>query len=142
MTFTFNEDLSTDKDLVRFQLGDTDSEDQLISDEMIAALLTKEGSVNGAAISACRYLIAKFSREVDSSIESISVSASQKVAQFKNLVLDLQRNRGGGLAVATTGITRTQIAEGREDTDRIPPAFDVRMNDIIPGGEGSEYESF
>ena len=45
MTWSYNENLSTDRDKVRFRIGDTDTDDQLLSNETIDAILVIRNDV-------------------------------------------------------------------------------------------------
>lgn len=47
MAFTFDSTLSTDRDWIRADLGDTDSAVALVSDEQIAAVLAAETTAGG-----------------------------------------------------------------------------------------------
>lgn len=48
MAFTFDADLSTDRDKVRWKIRDVDSARPAFSDAQVAAALTEGGTVNGA----------------------------------------------------------------------------------------------
>ncbi|MBW2647739.1 MAG: hypothetical protein JRE23_16505 [Deltaproteobacteria bacterium] len=57
MTFIFDNTLSTDLALVRFNIGDTSEEGAYLEDETITALLASEGSVGAAVIKSIRYIL-------------------------------------------------------------------------------------
>jgi hypothetical protein len=80
---------TTDRDAVRFLIGDTDYDDQLLSDEELAFVLTDEPDVRRAASRAAEAVAAKFARRADSSKSvgdlSLSESWSQRAAQFMEL---------------------------------------------------------
>ncbi len=56
MAWEFDTSLSTDKDWVRFLIGDTNTNAQLVQDETIQAILTAEENVYMAAAEICEYL--------------------------------------------------------------------------------------
>lgn len=56
MAWSFNASLSTDKDWVRFLIGDTDTNAELVADETIEAILTAEMNVYMAGAEICEYL--------------------------------------------------------------------------------------
>lgn len=64
MTFTYGYDLANDdKDRVRFEVGDTDSEGYFLEDEEIAGLLTLHtDDWQQASLASIRAIIAKLSR--------------------------------------------------------------------------------
>lgn len=91
MVWTYSGDpSSTDRDKVRFMIGDTDSQDPLLSDEEIMYLLDTKQSVQKAAQEACRAIIAKFAREVSYSLGPEKVEASDRLAHYKELLNELK----------------------------------------------------
>ena len=94
MAWTYSTSLATDKDKVRFEIGDTDTTDQLLSDEEIAALLTSEGTVAAAAAKAAEGLAAKYSRLADRTVGNFSLSASQRAKAYWELAKKLGAKAG------------------------------------------------
>ncbi len=86
MSWTYNQNLSSDLDKVRFEIQDTDTADQLFSNEEINATLTLQGSVGGAVLKLAKKLMVKFARFVDTSVGRVSESASQRYAAYKEIV--------------------------------------------------------
>jgi hypothetical protein len=80
---------SSDTDAVRFLVGDTDTTDQLISNEEINYTLSVYNEPAFAAIAAARSIAAKFARQSDQSRSvgdlSLSESFSQKSQQYQHL---------------------------------------------------------
>lgn len=106
MTWTYSGDpASNNRDAVRFLVGDTDTTDQLISDEEIAYLLDVYIEAPSAAVGAARSIAAKFSRQSDQARTvgdlSLSESFSQKSNQYHHL--------GDHLAGIASGITAPPI---------------------------------
>jgi len=122
MAWTYSGDPSTsERDQVRFLVGDTDTNDQLLTDEEISYLLTTKKNVVKAAIEACNRLIAKFSRDVDYSIGPEKVSAGDRVKQFKSLKEELVRDSIESNAAPFWG--------GSELLEEQEPLFDLGMHD-------------
>lgn len=128
MTFTYDPELTTSKDKVRFRVGDTDSavlEGQRLEDEEIVATLA-DTSFPEAMARCAEALAAKFFRFATSKqVASLKVSYESRV---KNLLDFAERIRSGaesvGLAeIILTGTTKTELAESAADTDLIQPAF-------------------
>jgi hypothetical protein len=92
MTFTYSEDLTIDRDFVRFHAGDTVSSEALLSDELIASLVATSGSKEKAVIQAIQYRIARLSDpnfradwlQVDnrSAVMSLQLLLAQKRAEL------------------------------------------------------------
>lgn len=90
MTWTYSGNpASSDRDAVRFLVGDTDTTDQLITDEEIAYLLSVYSEAPNAAVGAARSIAAKFARFSDQARTvgnlSLSESFSQKSEQYHHL---------------------------------------------------------
>jgi hypothetical protein len=135
MTWSFDDSAlaSSKKDQVRLMIGDTDTTDQLVSNEAIVFYLSERGdSVSLAAADCCDIIAAKFSREVDTKNGALSVSASQRAAAYRKLSEDL-RAQGAELCDVFFG---GQSIDGKidleTDTDAIQPRFARGMNDVMP----------
>jgi len=108
MTWSYNTSLATDKDKVRFYIGDTDQTDQLLQDEEISFLLTEMSNVLLAAAHAAKAVAAKFSRQADKAAGDLRVSLSQKAQAYMSLAADLEKR-------ATTALTYPTWQEPEED---------------------------
>ena len=62
MSWSYSDSLSSDRDKLRFKIGDVDTNDQLLSNELLDALLTTRGDPTLAAINAVEGILAKFAR--------------------------------------------------------------------------------
>jgi len=91
MTWSYDPSLPTDKDKVRFRTGDTDETDQLLQDEEINYLLSETTNVLLAASRAAKAIAAKFARQADKSVGSLSISLSQKAQAYMALAADLEK---------------------------------------------------
>ena len=141
MTWTYtNVPNTVQRDAVRFLCGDTDTTDQLVTDEEITYLLAVEGSTVAAAAGACEAIATKFARQADKALGPLRVSLSQKseayAARAKNL-----RTRGTlGMALAYAGgISESDKDSVEEESDRVEPAFRVRLHDE-PGALNEELD--
>lgn len=122
MTWTFDPNLSQDSDKVRLAIGDVVETDQLIQDETINALLTSQGSVNGAALKCAEMLAGRFSRDRDKRVGAMSLSGNRGEFYW-NLVKQLRRAVSLGAAPYCGGISQADKETALEDTDRVVPAF-------------------
>jgi hypothetical protein len=119
------------RDAVRLNIGDTDTNDQQITDEEITYFL--DGANNNifkAAIAACYAIASKYARLVDTSVESVSNSFSQRQTAYESLAARLQRQEltisGFGLPQAG-GISISEMNSADTDTDRPTPAFNRKQ---------------
>lgn len=128
MTWTYSGNPSSSSlDAVRFRIGDTDTEDQLVTDEEIAYLLTEWGNVPSASIAACEAIAAKFSRLADRQIGNLRISASQKSEQYRQLAATLRRQQAMLVIPYAGGISRDDKLTREDDSDRVVPAFSRDM---------------
>jgi hypothetical protein len=128
MAWTYSGDpTSSDRDKVRFLIGDTDTNDQLLQDGEIDYLITLKGSAEGAAYQACATLMAKYAREVDYAIGPEKAQASQRLENFKKVMESLRQLNIGTYAAPSF---QDPLAEGAD------PIFDIGMHDAEEPGSG------
>lgn len=121
MSWSYNVGLFSDKDKVRLTIGDTQSEDQLLSDEEILYFLTQQTTIAAASIAAARAIGAKYSRLSDISIESVSKSYSQKSKNYFALAaqLEAQSKQSSAMSgMSATGISVSAMEAVAANTDR------------------------
>lgn len=135
MTWTYGGNPATsNRDWVRWRVGDTDTTDQLQTDEEITAALTVYGSKYKAAASVARAIAAKFSRKADTDMGQLSIRHSQKAKAYLELAAEIDASVGLDAGrVGSIAISRADRATEREDTDRPEPAFATGMfSEVIP----------
>ena len=128
MTWTYSGDPgSSELDEVRFLIQDTDTDDQLLSDEELTYLLDSYGDPYSAAIAAVVSLIGKASRAVEE---------SKKVA-------DLSLTRKAGARVQQWEALKRNLEYERFRRNPVAPV--INRNAILPTdeakveGEGTDY---
>lgn len=90
MTWTYSGNpASSARDAIRFLIGDTDTTDQLLSDEEIAWVNTEASGTStattnlyDAAARCCQTVASKLARQADKSIGDLSVSLSQRATAY------------------------------------------------------------
>lgn len=87
---------SSARDEVRYLIGDTNKDDQQVSDEEIAWALTRYPSQTGypnfkAAILLVNGLISKHTSTVNKTVGSLSISRGDKADRYRSLLEDLQK---------------------------------------------------
>jgi len=137
MTWTFSDSIASDKDKVRLKIGDTDTDDQLLSDETIDALLAIRADVVLCAIDACRAILAKLARDIDRSAAGMSGSRSQKTQHYKDVLSSLIKESGGETRIKVGGISKSENNTLRDDSDFEKPTFTVGRDDRENSGGGS-----
>lgn len=128
MTWSYDDTLSTNRDLVRLEIGDTVSTDQQLSNEAIDQALAQRSSVIQAAILCCDRIIAKYARLVTQSVGPVSVSYGERMKNYEELISRL-RLRAPAVSPFAGGTSVAGKEAAAEDTDRDAPIFSVGMFD-------------
>lgn len=119
---SFDASLTTDRDKVRVIIGDIVTTDELIEDDMIDALLTLKGSINGAALACAENLAARFSRDRDKRVGAMSLSGNRG-KYYWDLVKQLRRAVSLNAPPYVGGISKADKETQIANTDRVEPAF-------------------
>jgi hypothetical protein len=124
MTWSYSGDPSgSNLDSVRFKIGDTDTNDQLLSDEEISYLITNEGNVLSAAIQACYSIAAKFSRQADKGVGALRINASQKAKAYRTLAKELETQKNVVCLPFSGGAVTDNLEDLQDDTSAVQPKF-------------------
>lgn len=131
MSWTYGGDPSANaRDAIRFLIGDTDTTDQLLSDEEIAWVNSEaSGTSTGttalydAAYRCCLTIASKLAREADKQIGDLSVSMSQRAKAYREQAASLKAlsGREGGVPIPYAGgitISDKEIDEENSDIFR------------------------
>jgi hypothetical protein len=131
MSWTYGGDPAANaRDAIRFLIGDTDTTDQLLSDEEIAWVNTEaSGTSTGttalydAAYRCCLTIASKLAREADKQIGDLSVSMSQRAKAYREQAASLKAlsGREGGVPIPYAGgitISDKDIDEENSDIFR------------------------
>lgn len=136
MTWTYSGDpATTSRDAVRFLVGDTDTTDQLVSDEEISWVLTQHSGVRHAAAATCEAIAAKFARQAEMSVDDVSIKAGEKAEHYRALAKELRAQAAIAGKVAKPfagGISIADKDDREADTDRVKPFFRRDLHDV-PG---------
>jgi len=112
MTFTYTDTLLTDRDKVRFHLGDTTENSgpkpagANFTDEEIAGLVTSEGSWQRAVAAGCEALAATWSTQPSFQADGLQVSQSDIAQRFQDQAKLWRRRHGGASRVGSRAPTR------------------------------------
>ena len=133
MSWNYTDAPSTDtadgrRDAVRLLVGDTDTNDQQLTDaEILFYLAEAADRTYFAASSAAKGIGAKLSRFVSNSMEGVSVTLSDRIAHYEGLSRALMteaKRQGVGLGLPSAGgvsIAAAVVADS--NADRPDPAF-------------------
>jgi hypothetical protein len=136
MSWSYGNDPSaSDKDYVRFRIGDTDTTDQLVQDEEINGAVALTSTKQQAALLTAKALLAKWARFVDTKMGKLSLALSQRIRALQALIPDLEDEAGTlGGALGVPYMAADSLSERKavtDDTDRLEPAFALAMHDIV-----------
>ena len=106
MTFSYTPHLTTDVSLVRFHIGDTNSEGFYIDDEAIQYFVTTY-SVNAAVVKCIQYIITQLSQP-NFRLDWLTVSNEEARAGYENMLKikaqEMGINLGGAVASASISL--------------------------------------
>ena len=136
-------------DAIRFLIGDTDSNDQLLSDEEISWINAEaSGTPTGlnaiydAAYRACLAVAASLSRLADKSIGDLSVQLSQKAAGYRATATEMKTlafRKGLVPTPYAGGISISDKDIDDEDSDSVRPYFRTgQFENFRDGGQQSD----
>lgn len=134
MSWTYDPSMASDRDQVRFRLGDTVEADALLHDEEIDVLLGNGGSVLSVTADCAESLAMRFGRMAQSMTDDIgqSVNYGDRAQRFR-LLADRLRASSARLAVPFAGgISQASKDAVAANTDRTSPAFTRALHDA-PG---------
>ena len=146
MTWNYSGDPgNSNRDSVRFLVGDTCPDDPLVQDEEIAYALSRFPKVELAAALVLRSLAAKLSREVTNRVGEISSNCSDLAKAYSDRAKALDP---GGIVISSSmlvlpsfgGLSISEKETLDADSDAVQPSFRKGMNDI-PGGPSDSITS-
>lgn len=136
--WSYEADLPSDKDIVRLLIGDTDTDDRLLTDTEITYFITTHGSLNRAASEACRAIAAMFAREMSRSVGGLQADFSAKHRQYLALANSIDANQQlEPVSPYVSGYSKAAKAIDLADDDReaLIARKDVHANPRIGPGE-------
>ena len=132
MVWSYSGDPSdSNKDYVRFLVGDTDANDEQLQDAEIEFLLTRYNSnAFMAAADAARSIGAKYARRVDKAVGDLKLAYSGLYKHYQALAKDLQRQASLNSVNITAGgvFKATGEASRADDTILQPPFLDDQFD--------------
>jgi len=128
MTWTYTSTSSTflasSLGVVRRRVGDTDTSDQLMTDEEINSEISSAGTTLLASRNIAKSLAAKFARRMDSKMGKLDLKNSQMFEHYTALAEELDLEIATGGATPWAGAPSKADKETQQlDTDRVEPAF-------------------
>ena len=127
LTFTYSEaNINTALAKVRTLVGDVDSTNPLLSDEVINFFISEASdNIYTAAYLSANAIQAKFARFADTTIESVSVNYSQKALQYAALARDLKAHAEMNdiSSPSVLGVSIDGMSAQEENEDRVKDKF-------------------
>lgn len=133
MAFTYGGDPeNSDRDRVRFEIGDTDSNEQLLTDQEISFCINNNDTIWGACAQACEAIAAQLSKRTDVRAGPgghLNVKLSQKVEQYTSKAAEFRRKAAMLRKPSVGGISISDKDSVEEDSDRVAPKFKKGLHD-------------
>ena len=131
MTWTYSAtSISTDLAKVRLTIGDTDTNDQLLSDEEINYVLGRYDDVDRASAECIKILLAQpeAARAVDRSGTGFSATRSQRFQHLRDILAELQAKATSAAGATLTGVSVSERETLESDSDYIAASFEVGLH--------------
>lgn len=143
MSWTYSGDpAKSDRDWVRWRIGDTNASAKKQTDAEIEAALGEYGDKHFAAAQICRSLAAAEASKVDTTMGKLRIAHSQRHAQWIAMAEKLESEASISLATPWAGgISKDSKRTFQDDDDRVEPAFARGMHDTEPGQHAEETTS-
>ena len=133
MTWTYNASVSTDRDKIRLLIGDTDTNDQLLSDEEIDFVITQQPNVYYSAAQCCETIAGKFGRDVSTTLEGMSIAKRQRFENYLNMANNLRVMAMRALPsqpfAASIDTEQRKAYSYKENDNLVQPNFEIEMHD-------------
>lgn len=134
MTWTYSGDPSSSpKDELRFLIGDTDMNDQLLQDEELDFILGKYPSTSRAQYAAIMSIASKCARLYRQETGRIKVWADAKYKHYMMLADQLKKDMAQGFSgtpyVFAGGISHTDMLKRNLDPDQVQTDVKTDMHD-------------
>ena len=124
MSWSYTDPSKSDKDAVRFRLGDTEMNHQQVSNEEIAyTLADKSASIPATVLALAIALRNKYAPYVNEKTDRVSIEYGKMYEHFKDLVTQLKRDSALTAMPYAGGISAGDKATRVDDTDRVKPKF-------------------
>lgn len=129
MSWSYDNTLPTKKDKIRALVGDTDSSNQLVTDEQIEEIALKQDSnLFGAASIVARMIHASFGNEVTRRVADLSVDLSDKADNYNQLAEKYEDKKKQGydanafkdMSIAVSEDSKDDLDD---DEDLVQPRF-------------------
>jgi hypothetical protein len=123
MTWTYNSaSIGTDLAKVRLQIGDTDTNDQQLTDEEIQFFIDTEQTIYMAAYRCALALVAEYARKVDKEMGDLKLLAAQRHRHYLRLAEQLIKKHIPGIPSAG-GVYQTEKDTLTDNTNWVQPFF-------------------
>ena len=133
MAFTFNDNLSTDRDKVRARIGDIDINAPLLQDATIDAYLASEGGLLRTSVACVRFILGVLARQNTRNVLGISGSIAEATANYQVMLADLlaEAVTDTGFKCPSISITEVDRLNSTNGTTSVPPRFQDGMFDNV-----------
>lgn len=130
MVWSYSGDPSdSDRDEVRFLIGDTNSSYPLVQNEEVDWALTQEPQTQLAGALLLEHLATKTARLADMKVGDVSKSLSKLTEQYEARAKKLRTLAAGCALPFFGGLSKAGKEELAADSDAVQPNFEIGMDD-------------
>ena len=150
MAWTYGADPENqNRDAVRLNIGDTNTNDQQLQDSEVDYYLSlfgaggvgnlNAGAVVPASIRACEGIAALYARQTDTTNQGLSVASSKRQAHSLALAHELREREASLAEVFLGGSTYSEAEKLDEDANLIQPSFRIKQFDWVQRTNNNPY---
>ncbi len=133
MTWTYDADnfTGTNLELVRLELGDTNTKDQLLTDEIINVRLGQySNDITNTVFKCIQDILSKIARDYDRSNVGMSATRSQQTQHYRDMLKEKLAERNQLAEGALMGVSRDEENTLAQDDDYKGSSFGKGMDDL------------
>lgn len=127
MTWTYTQGSTTVRNRVRLEIGDTDSDRALFSDEELDDIIVQETNVYPSAARACEILAVRFSRDFNFSADGASFQKGSVAQMYRDMAKRLRARARGTTVVMPQRVDGYSQTTPSHDVTRTRASFDGRF---------------
>ena len=139
---SYNSALTDNKDIVRLLTGDTDVNDELLTDGEINYLTGQGGTVWGMAAHAANAIAIKFSRYADEQVGPLSYRFGQRAEQFRVMAVGLKSKAALFVTPTAGGILISEKNTQIDNSDRVRPGVSRGQFEDVEAVHDDRYSDF
>lgn len=132
--------LTSDLDLIRLLIGDTDIDEQLLTDAELIYFNSTFGFPYGSAAQAARAIAAKYARMVNTRNSVLWVYGASRFDHYMALINQFEDQGAAFCTIVVGGISRADREAILANSNLLGPSFEIGQDDAPGGAPSGPYD--